>query len=58
MPYGSEQMGYTKARIGNIGTMFSARYSSLFRERRRTKGIRGMEGGTGKIKAQKTNKTA
>lgn len=46
LPYGSEQMEYTKARTGNTGKMLLAGYTSLLRERRRQKRIRGMEGGT------------
>ena len=50
LPYGSEQMEYSKTRIGNAGKMFLARYSSLFRERGGQKGIQGMEGGASQIK--------
>lgn len=58
LPYGNEQMQDTETRIGIIGKMFSLRYSSLFRERRKQKEYEEWKAKQAKIKAQRADKTA
>ena len=48
----------TETRIGIIGKMFSLRYSSLFRERRKQKEYEEWKAKQAKIKAQRADKTA